>query len=129
MGIPLKAGRDFGPQDFDENAPLVGIANEALVRQYFQNENPVGKRVGWARDSEVHWITIVGVAGDVKHFGLDLPEQPGLLFSLPTDQSLEALDVVCSTNARRSVCNGPGIETRGLESRFAVAGDQGGDNE
>ena len=61
MEIPLKAGRDFGPQDFDENAPLVGIANEALVRQYFQNENPVGKRVRWARDSEVHWITIVGV--------------------------------------------------------------------
>ena len=78
MEIPLKAGRDFGPQDFDENAPLVGIANESLVRQYFQNEDPVGKRVGWARDSEVHWITIIGVAGDVKHFGLDLPEQPGL---------------------------------------------------
>ena len=83
MEIPLKAGRDFGPQDFDEKAPLVGIANEALVRQYFQNENPVGKRVGWARDSEVHWITIVGVAGDVKHFGLDLPEQPGLYSPYP----------------------------------------------
>ena len=78
MGIPLKAGHDFGPQDFDENAPLVGIANESLVRQYFQNEDPVGKRVRWAQDSGVRWITIIGVAGDVKHFGLDLPEQPGV---------------------------------------------------
>ena len=78
MQIPLRAGRDFGPQDVTENAPLVGIANEEMVRQYFQNEDPVGKRVRWARDSEIHWITIVGVVGDVKHFGLDLPELPAL---------------------------------------------------
>ncbi|HKU74329.1 MAG TPA: ABC transporter permease [Pyrinomonadaceae bacterium] len=78
MQIPLQKGRDFGPQDFDEKAPLVGIANEALVRQYFQNEDPLGKRVRWARNPEIQWITIVGVAGDVKHFGLDLPEEPAL---------------------------------------------------
>ena len=78
MGIPLRAGRDFGPQDFTENSPLVGIANEMLVRQYFPNEDPLGKRIRWARDPEVHWMTIVGVVGDVKHFGLDLPEQPTL---------------------------------------------------
>ena len=78
MQIPLQKGRDFGPQDFDERAPLVGIANETLVRQYFQNEDPLGKRIRWARDPEIHWITIVGVVGDVKHFGLDLPEEPAL---------------------------------------------------
>lgn len=78
MQIPLQKGRDFGPQDFDEKAPLVGIANETLVRQYFQNEDPLGKRVRWASDPEVRWITIVGVVGDVKHFGLDLPELPAL---------------------------------------------------
>ena len=78
MQIPLQQGRDFGPQDFDEKAPLVGIANETLVRQYFQNEDPLGKRVRWARNPEVQWITIVGVVGDVKHFGLDLPEEPAL---------------------------------------------------
>jgi predicted permease len=78
MQIPLRSGRDFGTQDFGANAPLVGIANDQLVRQYFPNEDPLGKRVGWARDPEVRWITIVGVVGDVKHFGLDLPELPAL---------------------------------------------------
>jgi putative ABC transport system permease protein len=78
MQIPLRQGRDFGPQDLIDKAPLVGIANDALVRQYFANEDPLGKRVRWARDTKVQWITIVGVAGDVKHFGLDLPEQPAL---------------------------------------------------
>lgn len=78
MQIPLRAGRSFGREDFVDKAPLVGIANAAMVRQYFPNEDPLGKRVRWARDREIHWITIVGVVGDVKHFGLDLPEEPGL---------------------------------------------------
>ena len=78
MQIPMRLGRDFGPQDFVEKAPLVGIANDAMVRQYFTNEDPLGKRIRWARDPEIRWITIVGVVGDVKHFGLDLPEQPAL---------------------------------------------------
>jgi putative ABC transport system permease protein len=78
MQIPLKNGRDFQSQDFDAKAPLVGIANEEMVRQYFPNENPLGKRVRWARSPVTQWIEIVGVVGDVKHFGLDLPEQPAL---------------------------------------------------
>ena len=78
MQIPLRLGRDFGPQDLVEKAPLVGIVNDATVRQYFQNEDPLGKRIRWARNPQVEWITIVGVVGDVKHFGLDLPEQPTL---------------------------------------------------
>jgi len=78
MQIPLQRGRDFAAPDFDEKAPLVGIANDTLVRQYFPDEDPVGKRVRWARNPQVQWITIVGVVGDVKHFGLDVPEEPAL---------------------------------------------------
>jgi len=76
MQIPLQAGRDFGSQDFVLGAPLVGIANQSLVDQYFQNENPIGKRIRWASDPGLRWMEIVGVVGDVKHFGLDLPELP-----------------------------------------------------
>lgn len=78
MQIPLQRGRDFQAQDLVANAPLVGIANEEMVRQYFPNEDPIGKRIRWARNPTVQWITIVGVVGDIKHFGLDLPEQPAL---------------------------------------------------
>ena len=78
MQIPLKSGRDFQSHDFDPNAPLVGIVNDEMVKQYFPNETPLGKRMRWARNPTVQWIEIVGVVGDVKHFGLDLPEQPAL---------------------------------------------------
>jgi len=78
LQIPLRQGRDFGAQDLDDKAPLVGIVNETMVRQYFPNEDPFGKRVRFVRNPQIEWITIVGVVGDVKHFGLDLPEQPAL---------------------------------------------------
>ena len=78
MQIPLKSGRDFQSHDFDLNAPLVGIVNDEMVKQYFSNESPLGKRVRWARNPTVQWIEIVGVVGNVKHFGLDLPELPAL---------------------------------------------------
>jgi putative ABC transport system permease protein len=78
MQIPLKAGRDFQSHDFDPNAPLVGVVNDEMVKQYFPNESPLGKRVRWARNPTVQWIEIVGVVGNVKHFGLDLPELPAL---------------------------------------------------
>jgi putative ABC transport system permease protein len=83
MQIPLRAGRIFAPQDFDPQGQRVGIINDATARLYFQNENPVGKRLRFARDPETRWFTIVGVVGDVKHFGLDLPELPALYSPYP----------------------------------------------
>jgi len=74
MGIPLRQGRALAPQD-DERAPLVGVVNERFAREYFDGASPVGARIRWARAAEPQWITIVGVVGDVKHFGLDRPEE------------------------------------------------------
>jgi putative ABC transport system permease protein len=78
MGIPAREGRLLTPTD-DENAPLVGVVNEAFARTYFPEGSPVGARIRWARmEGEPQWIEIVGVAGDVKHFGLTAPERPAI---------------------------------------------------
>jgi putative ABC transport system permease protein len=82
MRIPLLSGRDFTLQD-NENAPLVGIVNQSLARRFFREENPLGKRVRWARSARINWITIVGVTGDIKHHGLDEPEEPTLYTPYP----------------------------------------------
>src|SRR6185369_9371373 len=80
MGIPLIAGRDFGPQDRD-GAPMVGVVNQSFVREYFPNEDPIGGRIAWARGNPRKWMTIVGVVGDIKHYGFGLPEQPAFYTS------------------------------------------------
>jgi putative ABC transport system permease protein len=78
MQIPLLAGRDFTPQD-REGTQLVGIVNEAAAQKFFPKENPVGQRIRWAKEpGEFKWFTIVGVVGDVRHFGLDQQEDVAL---------------------------------------------------
>jgi predicted permease len=69
MGIPLHRGRFF-TQDDNENAPPVIVIDESFAREYFPNEDPIGKRINVGiigTEPEV-----VGVVGHVKHWGLDV---------------------------------------------------------
>lgn len=66
MNIPISQGRAFTEADAAD-APPVAIVNEAVVRRYWPNESPIGRRIKM-RD---RWQTIVGVVGDVRQSGLD----------------------------------------------------------
>jgi putative ABC transport system permease protein len=78
LGIQQLAGRAFTDAD-DANAPQVVIINEALSRQYFHNQDPVGKRLQTGDYSPAGpWLTIVGVVADVKYSGLNETAQPTL---------------------------------------------------
>ena len=77
MRIPLKSGRDLAASD-RAGAPLVGVVNERMAREYFAGKSPLGARVRWARQDEPQWIEIVGVAADVNHFGLADGEMPAI---------------------------------------------------
>ncbi|HEX5424098.1 MAG TPA: ABC transporter permease [Candidatus Acidoferrales bacterium] len=78
MQIPIVAGRDFTGMDREEQ-PLVAIVNEEMVHRFFSHQNPIGARIDWANDSGPHrWMTIVGVAADVKQAGLDQPVDPAV---------------------------------------------------
>jgi putative ABC transport system permease protein len=66
MGIPLVRGRDFADRDRSGNVP-VAIVSEALARQSFPNQDPVGRRLQCGLDAEsMQWMTIVGVVGNVR---------------------------------------------------------------
>jgi putative ABC transport system permease protein len=87
MQIPLRAGRDFNAMDREEQ-PRVAIVNETFVRQLLPGKNPIGMRIDWARNDTRVWMTIVGVAGDVKHSGLNQPVDPAVY--APFSQNDEA---------------------------------------
>ena len=66
MGIPLLRGRRFESSD-RENSQPAAIVNEALVREYFPNEDPVGRQIRLGKpDDKAPWLTIVGTVGNVK---------------------------------------------------------------
>jgi putative ABC transport system permease protein len=69
MGIRLVRGRVFTPQD-DAKAPRVAIINETMARQFFPNEDPIGKRLNITNGPDT-WREIVGIVGDIKQYGVD----------------------------------------------------------
>ena len=87
MQIPLRAGRDFSAMD-REGQPRVAIVNEAFVRELLPGQSPIGTRIDWARNEPREWMTIIGVAGDVKHSGLNQPVDPAVY--APFSQNDEA---------------------------------------
>lgn len=75
MGIPLIQGRYFDSSDAPSTSSVV-LVSHAFAKQFFGDENPVGKRVQLSGSSGDTWMTIVGVVGDVHHLGLQTPPSP-----------------------------------------------------
>ncbi len=75
LAIPLRRGRYFSEQDRKGTEPVV-VVNESFRQKFFPNEDPVGKRTRPLFLKE--WLTIIGVVGDVRHSGVDIPEGPAV---------------------------------------------------
>jgi putative ABC transport system permease protein len=85
MRVPLLQGRTFTEADGatlsdsdTPESPLVVIVNDALAKEFFPNENPVGLRISFDRipDSTSNWRTIVGVVGSERQGNLATPARP-----------------------------------------------------
>ncbi len=73
MGISILKGRDFDERDGLGSNPVV-IVNESFARQNWPDEDPLGKSVkqDWPEGTGP-WMTVIGVVGDAKRRGLDVP--------------------------------------------------------
>jgi predicted permease len=77
MGVPLLAGRDFHERDLYEAEP-VAIVSATLVRQVFQGQSPLGRRVKCGLDGRDVWMRVVGVVGDMRNDSPATPPGPEL---------------------------------------------------
>jgi putative ABC transport system permease protein len=74
MGIPLLRGRAFTRQD-DEQGARVAIINRRFAHSTFGEEDPIGNHINFG--SGIHaTYEIVGIVGDIKHWGLDKEPDP-----------------------------------------------------
>ena len=71
MGIPIRQGREFTQTD-TQTAPGVIIINEAMAHAFWPKEDPIGRAIRLG-GTDGPRLTVVGVAGDVRHRGLDEP--------------------------------------------------------
>jgi putative ABC transport system permease protein len=77
LGVPLLRGRDFTDDD-NERTASVGMVNARLAREFWPNDDPIGKRFMFGRpgpNNPLKWITVVGVTGDTKLYGLANPSR------------------------------------------------------
>ncbi len=72
MGIPLLRGRYIEERD-QEGAPYVVVINETLARMVWPGEDPIGRKLYFGDEYKV---PVVGVVGDVRQSGLDIPSKP-----------------------------------------------------
>ena len=70
-------GRALTEEDRSGNAP-VAVVNEAFARAYLDGEHAVGRRLTPGEPADGNWMTIVGVAEDVRFFGIDRAQTPSV---------------------------------------------------
>jgi putative ABC transport system permease protein len=76
LRIPLLDGRGITPKDHAD-APPVAVINETLARKYWPGQEPVGHYIVLDERS----VKIVGIAGDIRNWGLEQSARPALYLS------------------------------------------------
>lgn len=78
-GIRMLRGSYFNAAQFSQ-PDGVAVVNESFVRQFWPPEvDPIGQRVRFSGDDEARWIDVVGVAQDMRHYGLEEDARPTII--------------------------------------------------
>ena len=93
LSIPLKAGRYFTDQDRIDSE-RVTIIDDSLARQYWPNEDPLGKRI---KMGDSPWMTIVGIVGHVMHSSLASDSGKGVYYLSLFQRSIPGASIVVKT--------------------------------
>ena len=122
FGIPLRRGRYFEATD-SANAPLVAVIDETTARQFFSQEDPIGKRINTANEGQPIWWRVIGVVGDVKYTGLANQTQPTLYRPLIQATSRNTfLSVKTDTADPLGVAAAVRMELKSLDPELPVTG-------
>lgn len=74
LGIPVLKGRAFDMRDVESNAVIV---SKAMADAQWPGRDPIGKRLKLGpRASPMPWLTVVGVAAEVRNEGLRAERSP-----------------------------------------------------
>ncbi len=141
MAIPINRGRDFGATD--RTGPRTIVINEAMAKLYWPNADPIGGLVAVpgldSAEYAAHksgreiWMTVVGIVGDTRDLGFNLPPQPTIYFPLMQKPDADATILcgvrflerlarltACSRHWRKSRGSGPCSTARGHDDPIGV---------
>ena len=103
LRIPLIRGRAFDERD-GPDAPFAALVNQAMVRKFFPNQDPIGRRIVVDRGTSfLRRMTIVGVVADVRLDGLDQRAQPEVFAAMAQLPSEDTWIVVRASRDTESI--------------------------
>lgn len=124
LGVPMTRGRMFNSGDVTDGLPVV-IVNEAFVRRFYPDRDPIGKRVTFdgfeTGGQRVRWLTIVGVAGDTRRSGFNIPVREELYFPLSQASAGSMYVFVRTSGAPESVVAPVRGAVWSLDPQLAIA--------
>jgi len=120
MGIPLLRGRYFSDSEERESRHVIMI-NEALAREYFAGEDPMGQRLDVLMFDTPQPAEIVGVVGNVRYDSL-IDESPPAVYFPHSDLTYSFMTLVVRTDGEPSAI-APAVlrEIRTLEPNQPVS--------
>jgi predicted permease len=123
LQIPLLEGRLFEEHDGPDSMPVT-IINQTMARQFWPGESALGKRfkLGAPDDSDRPWIAIVGIVGDVRQMGLQVPVKAEMYF--PYQQMSYNSSFAPGQLAIRTVGDPRGLAASVQQQVWAVDPDQ-----
>lgn len=121
LGTPLIRGRFFTDAD-NADAPPVIIVNQAFAKKFWPNEDALGKRIVMGSMSDdPKWITIVGIVGDMRHFGLDIDPKPEMYVPFTQSAYFTTIYVVRSNQDPQVLLGGIRREIQAIDPAVPLA--------
>jgi predicted permease len=117
MEIPLIAGRFFTPADTDKSQPVV-LIDQKMADRFWPKGGAVGKRI--RQGDKEPWLTIVGVVGVVKQYGLDIDTKMVTYFPYATWLNGEMFVTARTTGDPAALSNSIIEQVHALDSDIPV---------
>jgi len=125
MGIPVVKGRDFDDRDKHGSNPVI-IITETFARQYFPNEDPLGKRIkpgisSYENEASV-MREVVGVVGDVRNRNLSTESKPAYYVPQTQVPFSQMVTVVKTVGEPRSLISAATKEVAAMDQDIPLYG-------
>jgi len=122
MGIPILRGRDFSPAETRDSSVHVAIVSADLAGKIWPGEDAVGKLIQLGGPTRPWW-RVIGVAGNVRHMGLD--ESVSQQVYVPErewwNEESDMMLAVRTTGDPKRVLNAVRDAVRAVDPRQAIA--------
>ena len=117
MSIPLLQGRFFTPADTDKSQPVI-LIDQKMADRFWPKGDAVGKRL--RQGDKEPWLTIAGVVGVVKQYGLDIDTKMVTYFPYAAWGNGEMFVVAHTTGDPAALANSIVEQLHGIDADVPV---------